>query len=62
MPLTLQEIKSHLWNWAEILRGSADEIVRYVRFDGWQNTHAGEREVKMAPRKTRFNEDKRSQI
>ncbi len=28
-----------------------DEIVRYVRFDGWQSTHAGEREVKMALRK-----------
>ena len=26
-----------------------DEIVRYVRFDGWQNTHAGEREVKTGP-------------
>ncbi|HOW96498.1 MAG TPA: type I restriction endonuclease subunit R [Kiritimatiellia bacterium] len=31
-----------------------DEIVRYIRFDGWQNTHAGEREVKMALRKTLF--------
>lgn len=31
-----------------------DEIVRVVRFDGWQNTHAGEREVKMALRKTLF--------
>ncbi|HZL81702.1 MAG TPA: hypothetical protein VFC06_07210, partial [Demequina sp.] len=31
-----------------------DEIVRYVRFDGCQNTHAGEREVKMALRKTLF--------
>ncbi len=31
-----------------------DEIVRYVRFDVWQNTHAGEREVKMALRKTLF--------
>ena len=31
-----------------------DEIVRYVRFDGWQNTNAGEREVKMALRKTLF--------
>jgi type I restriction enzyme R subunit len=31
-----------------------DEIVRYVRFDGWQSTHAGEREVKMALRKTLF--------
>jgi type I restriction enzyme, R subunit len=32
-----------------------DEIVRVVRFDGWQNTHAGEREVKLALRKTLFN-------
>ena len=31
-----------------------DEIVRQVRFDGWQNTHAGEREVKIALRKTLF--------
>ena len=31
-----------------------DEIVKYVRFDGWQSTHAGEREVKMALRKTLF--------
>jgi type I restriction enzyme R subunit len=23
-----------------------DEIVRHVRFDGWQDTHAGEREIK----------------
>jgi type I restriction enzyme, R subunit len=34
--------------------GDIDEIVRYVRFDGWQTTHAGEREVKMALRKTLF--------
>jgi type I restriction enzyme R subunit len=32
-----------------------DEIVRIVRFDGWQRTHAGEREVKNALRKTLFN-------
>ena len=31
-----------------------DGIVRVVRFDGWQNTHAGEREVKIALRKTLF--------
>ena len=31
-----------------------DEIVRIVRFDGWQNTHAGERQVKLALRKTLF--------
>ena len=31
-----------------------DEIVRAVRFDGWQNTHAGEREVKipLVPKQT----------
>lgn len=31
-----------------------DEIVRAVRFDGWQATHAGEREVKKALRQTIF--------
>jgi type I restriction enzyme R subunit len=31
-----------------------DEIVRVVRFDGWQSTHAGEREVKWALRRTLF--------
>lgn len=31
-----------------------DEIVRAIRFDGWQDTHAGEREVKIALRKTLF--------
>ena len=31
-----------------------DEIVRHVRFNGWQTTHAGEREVKQALRKTLF--------
>ena len=31
-----------------------DEIVKYVRFEGWQSTHAGEREVKKALRKTLF--------
>jgi type I restriction enzyme, R subunit len=31
-----------------------DEIVRLVRFDGWQNTSAGEREVRKALRKTLF--------
>lgn len=29
-----------------------DEIVRLVRFDGWQHTSAGEREVRQALRKT----------
>ena len=31
-----------------------DEIVRYVRFDGWQATHAGERQVRRALRRTLF--------
>jgi len=31
-----------------------DEIVRIVRFDGWQATSAGEREVRKALRKTLF--------
>ena len=31
-----------------------DEIVRHVRFEGWQNTHAGERQVKQVLRKTLF--------
>lgn len=31
-----------------------DEIVRLVRFPGWQNTLAGEREVKKALRKVLF--------
>ncbi|MCB9455146.1 MAG: hypothetical protein H6671_04055 [Anaerolineaceae bacterium] len=29
-----------------------DEIVRIVRFPGWQNPNKGERKVKMALRKT----------
>jgi type I restriction enzyme R subunit len=29
-----------------------DDIVRVVRFDGWQSTHGGEREVKRALRRT----------
>lgn len=31
-----------------------DEIVRAVRFEGWQATHAGEREVKKVLRQTLF--------
>ena len=31
-----------------------DEIVRLVRFPGWQQTAAGEREVRKALRKTLF--------
>ena len=31
-----------------------DEVVRVVRFDGWQSTHAGEREVRNALRRTLF--------
>jgi len=39
---------------AERLVNDIDEIVRYVRFPGWQQTNAGEREVKQALRKTLF--------
>ena len=31
-----------------------DKIVKVTRFDGWQNTHAGEREIKKALRRTLF--------
>ena len=31
-----------------------DEIVRHVRFEGWQTRDAGEREVKNALRKTLY--------
>lgn len=34
--------------------GDIDAIVREVRFEGWQATHAGEREVKKALRQTLF--------
>ena len=37
-----------------VLVDDIDEIVRAVRFDGWQATHAGEREVKKALRQTLF--------
>jgi len=39
---------------AEKVVSDIDEIVRHVRFDGWQDTHAGEREIKRALRKTLF--------
>ena len=32
-----------------------DSIVKAVRFDGWQHTSAGERDVKQALRKTLFS-------
>ena len=35
-------------------RWKRDDIVRQVRFDGLQATHAGEREVKKALRQTLF--------
>ena len=38
----------------ERIVGDIDEIVRQVRFAGWQDTHAGEREVRKALRKTLF--------
>jgi type I restriction enzyme R subunit len=36
----------------ERIVGDIDSIVRLVRFDGWQHTIAGERDVKQALRKT----------
>ena len=39
-----------------------DAIVRHVRFDGWQDTHAGEREIKKALRKTLFKYQLHSDI
>ena len=39
---------------AEQVVSDIDDIVRHVRFDGWQDTHAGEREIKRALRKTLF--------
>jgi hypothetical protein len=44
--------KTHIM--VERLVNDIDEIVRLVRFDGWQNTHAGESEVKLVLRKTLF--------
>ncbi len=44
--------KTHIM--VERVVNDIDEIVRLVRFDGWQHTHAGEREVKLALRKTLF--------
>ena len=29
-----------------------DEVVRIIRFEGWQHSHAGEREIQKALRKT----------
>ncbi len=90
--LSASALESHLWEAANILRGSpvdrtdwksyilpllffrricdvwdeehaemverivndVDEIVRLVRFPGWQQTSAGEREVRRALRKTLF--------
>ena len=39
---------------AERVVADIDAIVKEVRFEGWQNTHAGERDVKKALRKTLF--------
>jgi type I restriction enzyme, R subunit len=44
--------KTHIM--VERVVNDIDEIVRLVRFDGWQDTHAGEREVRLALRKTLF--------
>ncbi|MDP6746948.1 MAG: HsdR family type I site-specific deoxyribonuclease [Candidatus Poribacteria bacterium] len=38
----------------ENLVNDVDQIVRVVRFDGWQKTHAGEREIKKVLRRTLF--------
>jgi hypothetical protein len=35
-----------------LLPGRPDDIVRQVRFDGWQQTAAGEREIKQALRRS----------
>ncbi len=42
-PIIVERVVNHI-----------DEIVRHVRFAGWQTTRAGEREVKQALRKTLF--------
>ncbi len=39
---------------AERIVNDIDQIVRIVRFPGWQDTIAGDREVKQALRKTLF--------
>jgi type I restriction enzyme R subunit len=39
----------------ERLVGKIDEIVRFVRFPGWQSTSAGEREVRKVLRKSLFD-------
>ena len=51
-----QLISRHLDLMARVRRVVADidEIVRLVRFPGWQGTQAGEREVKKALRKALF--------
>jgi len=53
-PDIVHEAAGHAPIIVERVVADIDEIVRYVRFAGWQNTHAGEREVKMALRKTLF--------
>ena len=58
--LDLSTLESHLWESANILHdpviverivNDIDEIVRIVRFDGWQQNIAGAREVKQALRR-----------
>ena len=39
----------------ERIVNNIDEIVRFVRFPGWQSTSADEREVRKALRKTLFD-------
>ena len=45
---------THARSLGERVVADIDEIVRLVRFPGWQGTQAGEREVKKALRKALF--------
>ena len=48
-------MRFYLVTWlGERVVADIDEIVRLVRFPGWQGTQAGEREVKKALRKALF--------
>lgn len=53
VPLLFQQVKNEKTPvMVERVVADIDEIVRLVRFPGWQNTAAGEREVKKALRKS----------
>ncbi|EPC01899.1 hypothetical protein L861_19805 [Litchfieldella anticariensis FP35 = DSM 16096] len=49
-----QDVREIPTNVGAALHRAMQEIVRAVRFDSWQATHPGEREVKLALRKTLF--------